>query len=43
MFGEKSGIIGKIFGTLMALVGGVIALPMADKAWQSLGGPEMIN
>lgn len=27
----------------MALVGGVIALPMADKAWQSLGGPEMIN
>ncbi|MBP7773877.1 hypothetical protein KA071_02180 [Candidatus Gracilibacteria bacterium] len=43
MFGEKSGIIGKIFGTIMALVGGVIALPMADKAWQSLGGPEMIN
>lgn len=43
MFGEKSGIIGKIFGTIMALVWGVIALPMADKAWQSLGGPEMIN
>jgi hypothetical protein len=43
MFGEKSGIIWKIFGVIMALIGGAIAIPMADKTWQKLGGPEMIN
>lgn len=43
LFGEKSGVMGKIFGTIMALFGGMIVLPMADKTWQALGGPEMIN
>lgn len=43
LFGEKSGVMGKIFGTIIALLGGMIVLPMADKTWQALGGPEMIN
>ena len=43
MFGEKSGIVGKIFGTLMAIVGSMVVFPMADKGWQALEGPEMIN
>lgn len=43
LFWEKSGPIGKFFGVIMALIGGAIALPMIDKWWQALEGPEMLN
>ena len=43
LFGGKSGTFGKIIGVILGMIGLGIAIPMGDKAWQSLGGSEMVN
>lgn len=43
MFGEKSGVMGKIFGTILALIGWSMVYKKGDSLWQAFEGPEMLN
>jgi hypothetical protein len=43
LFGKESGTWGRILGAIMTMIGGSIVIPIADRTWQTLGGPDMLD